>query len=116
MDEPYIVYIEWTDKPHNLQQLCNELQAAGLHWWEPYWDVGDRPEEPGYLRIGYPSNSPPGTEDAIRQVVQNHVPQPPAPPPPTPDQQLKTALQALTNPTANDIKNALLNWLTSKGI
>lgn len=95
-------------KPHNIDKLRGELESAGVvilsleHTDDEIW-------------IGIPDDAPQQMIDAANTVVANHDPTP-LPPPPTPDQQFKSALQALTSPTAADLKNALLTWLTNKGI
>lgn len=106
-----MIILELTKKPHDLKQLYSELLANGLN---PELVEGN--DETGLIRLGFPDDTPSSQLDLATQIVENHVPSPPSPPPPTPDEQLKMDLQAMTSPTANDIKTALLNWLANRGV
>lgn len=86
-------------KAHYLQQLYNELIAAGM---DPLWPIG---EDGDNIYIDVPDDCPQSMIDKIAQTVSNHIPNPP-PPPKLPDEILIDDLNAAT--TLDQVKAALV--------
>lgn len=110
-----MIEYEYDKTCHNVK-LTNELIAAGVPV-ETVWGQNciNGVCNPVYVRVPDSVTEDSPEKATMDQVVANHDPTPP-PPEPTPDQQLKSDLQALTAPTVDDIKTTLLNWLANKGV
>ncbi|MBA4541986.1 hypothetical protein H1164_03590 [Thermoactinomyces daqus] len=109
LDYPY-------DKTCCNLKLNNELLAAGVPV-ETVWgeNCSNGVCSRVYVRVPDSVTADSPEKATMDQVVAAHDPTPP-PPEPTPDQQLKSDLQAKASPTADDIKTILLNWLANKGV